>query len=337
MPNEKCYFVTGATGAIGSALVPLLLEESGSRVQLLLRADSETALRERLETLYRFWGVAPDDIGWRQRVQALRGDVTLPRFGLDDAAYEALRVDCTHIIHAAGIVRMNLPLEDARRSAVGAARHLVELARACPRLAKIEFVSTVGVGGYLPVVPETWMTEPRTFHNTYEQAKAEAEDAIRGEVERGLPLTVHRPSMVVGDSQTGKIIHFQIFYHLCEFLSGRRTFGLFPRLGAARLDIVPVDVVVRAIFWSSGQPELAGQVLHLCAGPEGAIRLTELRKRVRQLFPAHGFKVPLYISLPTRLFTGAVKCRELVHGHENPPSGGNPAGVSGLSSFGSAV
>jgi nucleoside-diphosphate-sugar epimerase len=180
----------------------------------------------------------------------------------------------------------------------------VELARACSRLEKIEFVSTVGVGGHLPVVPETWITEPRTFHNTYEQAKAEAEDAIRGEVERGLPLTVHRPSMVVGDSRTGKIIHFQIFYHLCEFLSGRRTFGLFPRLGSARLDIIPVDVVARAIVWSSGQPELAGRILHLCAGPEEAIRLIELRERVRRLFFAEDAKQVPCFDLPPQLFSG---------------------------------
>jgi nucleoside-diphosphate-sugar epimerase len=85
-------------------------------------------------------------------------------------------------------------------AAVGAAHHVVELARACSRLEKVEFVSTVGVGGHRAVVPETWLTEPRAFHNTYEQAKAEAEaeESIRGEVERGLPLTVHRPSMVVG-------------------------------------------------------------------------------------------------------------------------------------------
>jgi len=178
------------------------------------------------------------------------------------------------------------------------------MTRACSRLEKVEFVSTVGVGGHLAVVPETWLTAPRAFHNTYEQAKAEAEAYIQGEVERGLPLTVHRPSMVVGEATTGKIIHFQIFYHLCEFLSGRRTFGLFPRLGTVRLDTIPVDVVARAIVWASGRPELAGRVLHLCAGPERATPLTELRERVRGLFAARGLRVPPCLSLPPWLFSG---------------------------------
>ena len=41
-------------------------------------------------------------------------------------------------------------------------------------------------------------------------------------------VTLHRPSMVVGHAETGKVIHFQVFYHLCEFLSGRHTRGLIP-------------------------------------------------------------------------------------------------------------
>ncbi|NEX22874.1 NAD(P)H-binding protein [Thiorhodococcus mannitoliphagus] len=304
--DAPVYFLTGATGAIGSALVPLLLEDPAARVQLLLRADADSQLAERLETLYAFCGIPPEDSARRARVQALRGDVTLPEFGLDAHALVQVREHCTRMIHAAGIVRMNLPLEEARRAAVGAAAHLIELAGACPNLRKIEFVSTVGVGGRLTRVPETWIDRPRGFHNTYEQAKAEAEDLIRAEVERGLPLTVHRPSMVVGDSQSGRIIHFQVFYHLCEFLSGRRTFGLSPALGRARLDIIPVDLVARALAWSSGHPDLAGQILHLCSGPDQSTPLTDLQEQVRRLFIAHGRKVPPRITLPPRLFTGVL-------------------------------
>ena len=202
---------------------------------------------------------------------------------------------------------MNLPIEVARRSAVESAHNIVDLARKCLHLEKVEFVSTVGVGGRLSVVPETWITEPRDFHNTYEQAKAEAEDYIKAEAERGLPVTVHRPSMVVGDARTGKIVHFQIFYHLCEFLSGRRTLGLFPRLGEARLDTIPVDAVARAIAWSCGQATLSGRVLHLCSGPGYAIRLKCLRERVRQGFKAHGLKLPPCVEVPTPVFAGILK------------------------------
>lgn len=301
------YFVTGATGAVGSALVPMLLEDPAAQVHLLIRAPNGETLGRRVDDLFRFWDLGEQEQDYRSRIRAMRGDAAEPQFGLDDDAYTQLTGSVNRIVHAAGAVRMNLPIEEARRSAVTSAQRIIDLAHVCQQqgvLEKIEFVSTVGVGGRLPQVPEDWITTPRVFHNTYEQAKAEAEGLIRGHLDKGLPITVHRPSMVVGHSRTGKIIHYQIFYHLCEFLSGQRTLGLFPPLGNAGLDIVPVDYVARVLAWSSTRPDMAGRILHECAGREGAVSLTELRSRVRALFSSHGRRVPPVVTLPTWAFRG---------------------------------
>lgn len=283
------YFVTGGTGAVGSALVPILLEDPTARVRLLIRANSREQLASRLDELFRFWNLGDAESDARSRIAAMAGDVTLVRFGLDSESYEGLARRCTHIVHAAGSVRMNLPIEEARRSSVCSAQNVVALAELCRKAGqfeKLEFVSTVGVAGRRPgVLPEVWLDEPRAFHNTYEQAKAEAEHWLRSQVARtALPVTVHRPSMVVGDSRTGHILHFQVFYHLCEFLSGLRTRGVVPTLGNTSLDIVPVDYVARLIDWSSRAGETSGRILHACSGPLGAIRLADLQQRVRDAF-----------------------------------------------------
>jgi hypothetical protein len=112
--------------------------------------------------------------------------------------------------------------------------------------------------------------------------------------------------MVVGDSRSGEVIRFQIFYHLVEFLSGRRTFGFFPAFGATRLDIVPVDYVADAVVWSSGTLDTSGLVLHLCSGPEESPRLDELQALVRESFVAVGLKVPRRISLPLGMLRAAL-------------------------------
>jgi len=301
----KHYFVTGATGVVGSSLVPVLLRDPEARLSLLVRAGSADELSERLEALYRFWGVAPGDTATRSRVEALAGDATLPGFGFDGQTYRALADNCTHIVHAAGLVRMNLPLAEARRSAVGSARNVVALARACPALRKLDFVSTVGVGGRLQcAIPERWLTEPRGFHNTYEQAKAEAEDFLREEAaKQPLPLTVHRPSMVVGDSRDGRIISFQVFYFLCEFLSGRRTFGLYPDFGDARLDIIGCDIVAETIAAASDDPQTIGRVLHLCSGPQDALGIEQLKHAVRRALSKRGIAVPAERVLPRRWYS----------------------------------
>ncbi|MCM8594497.1 SDR family oxidoreductase [Accumulibacter sp.] len=298
------YFVTGATGAIGSALVPLLLQLPETRLTLLLRAQSADDLASRMDELWRFWRIPEGDDPLRTRVRALRGDVTEANFGLAPEDYRELCAACTHIVHSAGNVRMNLPIEQARRSSVDSARQVVELAHACPKLEKVEFVSTVGVGGRTRgTIPEEWLRDPRQFHNSYEQAKAEAEEVVRAEVESGLPLTVHRPSMVVGDSDSGRIIHFQVFYHLCEFLSGRRTFGLSPDFGSARLDVIPADYVARTIVWSSRSKSARGRIIHSCSGPELALPLDPLRERVREAFARAGRRLPPVIRLPTPVFS----------------------------------
>lgn len=303
------YFVTGATGTIGSGLVPVLLQEPAAQVHLLIRATSPEQQTERLESLLAFWNIGVND-PHRARVTALRGDAELPRFGLSEQDYGRLSERCTHIIHCAGKVRMNLPLEAARQAAVDSARNVADLAKACMArgdFRKVEFVSTVGVGGRNPgVIPETWITNSREFHNTYEQSKAEAEIFIAREIDNGLPITVHRPSMVVGDSREGKVIHFQIFYHLCEFLSGRRTLGVFPLLERAALDIIPVDYVAGALAWSAGRLDTVGRILHLCSGPDGTIRIMDLRERVRRLFHAHGAKLPPSLPVPLAVFKGAI-------------------------------
>lgn len=306
---SNIYFVTGATGAVGSALVPLLLEDPNNRIWIVLRGETDVKVQARLEELIVYWEMnVSQAVDARLRVFPLKGDTDLPKFDLTDEIYEKIARECTHIIHCAGVVRMNLPIEIARQHSVSSTKNIVELAKASKsfgnHLKKIEFVSTVGVGGCMRgVLPETWITTPREFHNTYEQAKAEAEDFLKEQINLyQLPVTVHRPSMVVGDSRTGKIIHYQVFYHICEFLTGRRSFGILPVLGNVCLDTVPVDYVAEVLRWSALQENQTGNILHLCAGPEDSIQLVELQKMVREMMENNKLKMPKLISLKIFLF-----------------------------------
>lgn len=304
----SCVLITGATGVIGSELVPLFLESDDCGVRLIIRADSAAHLQQRLGQLFAYWELDPDDPALRSRVEAFCGDVCRPRLGLDDAAYRRLGGEVTHIVHCAGNVKLNQPLDVARASAVDSVRHVVELARACQRhgqFCKLDAISTIGVAGRMQgLIPERPLTEPRQFHNTYEQAKAEAEQLLLRELDQGLPLTIHRPSMVVGDSQTGRVIRFQVFYYLCEFLSGKKTWGIIPDTGEAKLDIIPVDHVARAIHIASGQPDTIGRIFHLCSGPEGAVRLTDLAEGLREIARAQGGKLPRLRWIPRPWFRG---------------------------------
>lgn len=299
----KNIFLTGATGAIGSALLPRLLEDTDTSVTMLIRAKDEDDLRARLGGLLAYWNYCPGDVR-AARIRALRGDISQPDFGLRTEEHAKLAGETTQIIHCAASVKLNMTMDQARMTAVVPTRTVLALGRLCAQagtLRKIDLVSTVGVWGRTPgQMPERRLPEVSNFHNTYEAAKSEAESLIWAEGD-GLPITVHRPSMVVGATGSGRVVHFQVFYHLCEFLSGARTFGIMPDLGQTRLDTIPVDWVADVIRWSSNHPETAGRIFHLCSGPDRAISLPRLQERVRMAWRSRGRKLPALRRLDRRL------------------------------------
>ncbi len=308
------YFITGATGVLGSAIVQELLKNTSNKLILLIRAKDEDALRKRIDWLFTFLEIDFSNIAGR--VDCIRGDTELENLGLSAHEFVRLSTSVSHIIHSAASVRMNLPLEQARLAAVAATKNILQLAKLCKQsgiLQKVEMVSTVGVGGrWQGPLPERWINEPRVFHNTYEQSKAEAEAIIEQQVKEGLPITVHRPSMIVGNSLTGRIPHFQIFYYLIEFVIGRRTWGLLPDLSQRYVDLVPVDYVAQVIVWSSSTFQTIGKVLHLCAGPKFAVPLEKLRIIAQNKFKEQNVSAPREFVLSAFWFKVFIRLIPLV-------------------------
>ncbi len=300
----KHYLLTGATGVVGSAVLQRLLT-SDARVILPVRAGSYGALAKRVADLINF---IRTDTGIENRLFPIRADILKPDLGMDRQEYRAILRQTTHIIHCAGDVRMNLPQKKACDQAMAMTRNMITLMENSRRIRKMEYVSTVGVAGHTPgQIPETWINSPRSFRNSYEAAKASAEGLIRERIRGGLNITVHRPSMVVGHSQTGRILHFQVFYYLCEFLSGVLTHGWVPDLAGHSLDLVPLDYVADLICWASTREKDLPHVLHACSGKNGSIPLDTLGPLVLKTFRSHGRKLPRCRKVSARTFTMLAK------------------------------
>jgi thioester reductase-like protein len=303
------YLLTGATGVVGSAVLSELLAEGDGPIHLIVRARDDAHLAARGRSLLEFVGATSSRS--RSRVVLHRGDVAAQGLGLSPSGRRRVEDEVGRIVHAAGDVHMGRSLADARRSAVGGVERIFDLAdrlKAAGRLEKVEIVSTVGVGGVgTTPLRETFGVGGDRFHNTYEQAKSEAEERVYRRVLVGDPVTVHRPSMVVGDSRTGTSIKPQIFASICRVLTGGVPFGVLPRFGEAAIDLVTQDFVARAIVWSSRTRATAGRVLHLCSGAGESILVRELSAAVgiacRRL--ALSRKTPRLVS--PALYRGAVR------------------------------
>lgn len=317
----RTVFLTGGTGVVGSALAPLFLNEPETELWLLLRAANDAELSQRVEQLFAYWGDDVKSASARARLRPVRGDVSAPKLGLQPATYDALAQRVTHIVHSAASVKMNMSEEEARRSSVVPTEHILALARqaqAAGTLRKLDYVSTLGVAGRMRgVVPEAPLVGDHGFHNTYESSKAEAERLVLAAIDGGLPVTIHRPSMVVGHSRTGKAIHSQVFQFMAGFLAGGQTAGVVPRLAGVQLDTVPSDYVAAAIHWSGSAPEATGQILHLCSGPDLAIGLMPLMAMAREAHRAMGgAPMPALKPLPLPIFRALIKLVQGVCGEE---------------------
>jgi long-chain acyl-CoA synthetase len=124
---------------------------------------------------------------------------------------------------------------------------------------------------------ETELDEGQDFSNSYERSKLAAETRVQRCGAR-LPVTVYRPSIVVGDSATGATPHFRGLYQIMR-ASYAGMLPFIPAHPEYRPDVVPVDFVARAMVEIAAAPDSEGRTFHLTAGREGRMSIGEMFDR----------------------------------------------------------
>lgn len=283
----KTLFVTGVTGFLGRYAAVRLLEREGvDQMICLVRCDSVEHGRERLlKSLSRATEPARAE-ELMERVQALPGDLMVDRLGLASEDWDDVAARTDGILHCAADVRFNRDLEESRSYNVFGTKQVVGLAHAAQAaggLVRFDYVSTTYVAGLRrDLVQESELDHAEGWKNPYEQTKYEAEVLLR-DLAADLPLTVFRPSIIVGESSTGATTNFGMLYWPLRVyaLGWWRTI-----IGSAEttLDIVPVDFVADGIEALSRTDSPIGGNYHLAAGPEGVLTIGELATITQSYF-----------------------------------------------------
>ncbi len=268
--------LTGATGHVGTALLPRLAT-GGTQVLCLIRARDPQHLAERLERLLAKSGADPAS------VEAVAGDVSAPELGLGAADRARVLAEVDQILHSAASVRFDMPASDAAEKNIGSTENMLALCRAIgPRLRRYDHVSTCYVAGdRLGRVYEHECDEGQGFRNSYEWSKCQSEQRVRAAGEQGLPICIHRPAIVVGDSASGETESFNVLYWPLK-LYVRGWWRTFPGSPEARCDIVPVDWVAEVIARLSRDERAVGRCFHVAVG-DAAPTVKELVDRTREV------------------------------------------------------
>lgn len=254
---DECVLVTGYPAFTARRMIhKLLAADDDARVLVLARDRFADDARAELDRL------PPSQA---KRAEVIRGDICNMDLGLSGSEYRRLCDELTTIHHLAGIFYMGVDKATAHKVNVEGTRSVVELAGDVKRLRRLCHWSTATVAGKRRgVVLEEELDEGQGFHNFYEHTKYQAE-LIAQAAQRRMPVTIFRPGLIVGDSQTGEIDKFDGPYYLMVLIvtNSLQVHLPLPGRGAAPMHLVPIDYVIDAAYRLGIDARAAGGTYHL--------------------------------------------------------------------------
>jgi thioester reductase-like protein len=258
MPDRETLFITGFPGFIANRLLERLARKDCDFI-LLVQPALLTRAAQEIARISQLTGKRNDDF------RVVEGDISQPCLALKPGDLELVQQQTTRVFHLAAIYDLAVPRDLALRVNPGGTRNVLALARSLPHLRQFHHVSTCYVAGKREgVILETELEHAAGYRNYYEESKYLAElevESAKGE----LPITIHRPAVVCGDSKTGETGKYDGVYYLIHYLL-RWPGGLsLINIGnhEVSLNLVPVDFVVDAMAALAFDEGAIGKTLQL--------------------------------------------------------------------------
>lgn len=249
--------MTGFPGFLGSALLPGILKRTGDSAICLVQPKFGTLAQRRVEELT---SAEPFLEG---RIQLVEGDITQPGLGVAADTF----TEVSEAWHLAAAYDLAVPRDVAIRVNVNGTRNVLGALERCPRLTRLHYFSTCYVSGrYAGPFSEDDLEVGAPFNNYYEETKNLAEVDVRLHMSAGMPATIYRPSIVVGDSRTGQTQKFDGPYFVMQWLLRQPRHAILPMVGdptATRVNVVPRDFIVDAVGYLSGLSASEGRTYQL--------------------------------------------------------------------------
>jgi thioester reductase-like protein len=262
MAFPETVFLTGFPGFIAGRLVQRLAVE-GARFILLVQPSLRGLAERDITAVAAKTGAAAGNFSIAE------GDITKPNLGLSAQDWERARSETHTLFHLAAIYDLAVERELAQRVNVQGTASVNDFAKSIPNLKRYHYVSTCYVAGRRRgLIRENELEHDAGFRNHYEESKYMAELSVAA-LKSELPVTIHRPAVVVGDSHTGETAKYDGIYYLIHYLR-RWPGGLsLVNIGNSevRLNLVPIDFVIEAMVALAKDERAIGTTVQI-ADPE---------------------------------------------------------------------
>lgn len=258
MLDNATVFLTGFPGFIATRLLRRLATEQCNFLLLVQPSFFELAKLE-IERIAAETGKPVSDF------VVLPGDITSPDLGLSPNDLEQARANSTIVFHLAALYDLAVARDPAMRVNVEGTRNINKFVSSITNLRNYHYVSTCYVAGKRTgVILETELQHNAGFRNYYEETKYLAESEVQA-LKPSLPVTVHRPSVVCGDSKTGETVKYDGIYYLIRYLLKWPAVLSAVNIGnnEVTLNLVPVDFVVESMAVLAGDSHAIGKTLQL--------------------------------------------------------------------------
>ncbi len=296
-------FLTGGTGYIGAHVAANLLEQHDATLNLLVRGrdprDAELRLWQALQLHLPF----PKFYEYLQaKIRIFRGDLTSPQFGLEPGDYDRLVHTTDSVIHCGASLNRKSEKSCLNVNLRGTLE-VVQLARRSQYyhgLQRFSNVSTVAVAGkrsHEVVLEDRSIEWERSDYDPYARTKKFCEHMV-SELLPDVPLTIFRPSIVLGDSRHPQTTQFDMVRSFV-FLAGLPVLPFRPQ---DKIDIVNVDFVADAISTLHMKANPEHDIYHLSSGNSSQT----FRELTRVLAAEQNKRGPVFLPMLEKPFASVV-------------------------------
>ena len=258
MSFNKSIFITGFPGFIAGRLVEKLAQADTQFFLLVQSQFAEKAMLA-LESMAERTGTPVENFA------LIEGDITLENLGIQPEDLETLQAETTDIYHLAAVYDLAVEKDLAYRVNLEGTRNVNAFAKSVEGLHRYSYISTCYVAGKRRgKILESSLNHNAGFRNFYEETKYLAEIEVEN-LKEELPVTIFRPSVVVGDSQSGETAKYDGIYYLIHYLLKAPALLRFINVGNkdVKLNLVPVDFVVNGIAALADDEKAIGKTIAL--------------------------------------------------------------------------